>query len=851
MRRLCLHLLGTFRVRLDDQPVSGFRTQKARALLAYLAVEARPHARDHLAGLFWAERPDPVARTYLRQALANLRRILDSDASRPPLLLADHHTVQIDPAFFWLDSVELAEALSGLASCAARDAEQAAIARLEQAAALYRGDFLQGFSLEDCEAYQEWQLQTAQSIQRQMLDALGRLSDWHGRQGDYTRAQQFARQRVELEPWVEEGHQQLMRMLALGGETSTALAHYQHYRRRLASELHAAPDPMTQALYESIQQRGLTAAHGILPTSDSILSAETPNNLVAPLTALVGRSREVEVVESLLRRSDVRLVTLTGTGGVGKTRLSEQIAADLLNDFGDGVYFVSLAPVRNPELMPSVVARVLGQREAQHRSALDVLKAALRAKTVLLVLDNFEQILPAAPVVADLLRACPRLKILVTSREALRVRGEHEYVVPPLALPPPTALPVSDLAQYSAIEVFRQRAVAARGDFVLDESTSPAVVRICERLGGLPLAIELAAARIRRLSPQALLQQFEDDPSGAGALHQLRAHARDVPERHRSLWDAIAWSYALLEDQERVLFRWLAAFVGGWTAEAAAYVCSTSAGMIINEALESLADKHLVEAHPDGTAIRYTMLEPLREFGLEQMRQTGEMGSVQARMATYFVQVAENAHAAMFGAGYAGAHRTLLAEHANIQAVLSWALAEREVDICLRLCGALQHFWNDYPARSRAGCTAGARRRRGRPALGELHLRPHHCRLLCLVPRKAGRCPVLLRAWAGCQRGHRRPVSLTPGLRRLRHPRVDHVRSRRSCAGGRVSSRGVGPCDASRRRLGAGHGVAQHERDVHAPRRLCRGAAPDGGSCAAPQRNRTGVGDRPRSDPPG
>ena len=233
--------------------------------------------------------------------------------------------------------------------------------------ALYRGDFLQGFSLGDCEAYEEWQLQTGQSIQRQVVNALGRLSDWHGKQGNYARAQQFARRRVELEPWVEEGHQQLMRMLALDRETNAALAHYENYRERLADELNTAPDPATEALHDAIRQRASSAEREELPASELVLSGETPNNLVAPLTTLVGRSRETAEAAALLRRPEVRLLTLTGAGGVGKTRLSQQIAADLLASFDDGVYFVSLAPVRDPELIPSAVASALGVREAQSR----------------------------------------------------------------------------------------------------------------------------------------------------------------------------------------------------------------------------------------------------------------------------------------------------------------------------------------------------------------------------------------------------------------------------------------------------------------------------------------------------
>ena len=263
MQHLCLHLLGAFLVTLNGEHVNGFRTQKARALLAYLAVEARPHERDHLAGLLWPEWPDPVARTYLRQALTNLRRLLDRDPERPPLLLTDNHTVQINPmAGLWLDTAVLTEALSDRTACAAGDDRPDLIARLEEAAALYRGEFLQGFCIEKCEAYQEWQLQTVRHMQRHLLDVLGCLGDWHERHGSYDRAQQYTRRQVELEPWIEESHRHSCACSRSSGEPAAALAHYDQYRGRLAAELDAEPDIETQALYESIRQRQIPGRRG-------------------------------------------------------------------------------------------------------------------------------------------------------------------------------------------------------------------------------------------------------------------------------------------------------------------------------------------------------------------------------------------------------------------------------------------------------------------------------------------------------------------------------------------------------------------------------------------------------------
>jgi Protein kinase domain/NB-ARC domain len=309
----------------------------------------------------------------------------------------------------------------------------------------------------------------------------------------------------------------------------------------------------------------LLALSSTSPAQD--LHAST-HNLPAQLTTLIGREREVAVVRALLRRPEVRLVTLTGAGGVGKTRLGLQVAAAVLDEFPEGVFFVSLAPLSDPSLVVPTIAEVLGIREIGDRILLDLLKAYLQEKCLLLLLDNFEQVLAASVQVADLLVACPQLKVLVTSRAVLHVRGEQEFVVPPLAVPDPKHLPdLEALSQYESVALFLQRAQAAMPDFQMTDANAAAIAEMCIRLDGLPLAIELAAVRSKLLPPQALLTRLEH------RLHVLTGGARDVPVRQQTLRNTIAWSYQLLETQEQRLFRRLSVFVGGCTLEAVEAVC--------------------------------------------------------------------------------------------------------------------------------------------------------------------------------------------------------------------------------------------------------------------------------------
>jgi non-specific serine/threonine protein kinase len=391
----------------------------------------------------------------------------------------------------------------------------------------------------------------------------------------------------------------------------------------------------------------------------------------------------------MIERDGARLVTLTGPGGTGKTRLALAVAAEALDSFPDGVWFVDLAPLTDPALVLPAIAGVLGVREAGGQALLRTVEAFLASKRLLLVLDNFEQVLDAAPQLADLLTACPRLSMLVTSREPLQVRAEQLVPVAPLPLPPrERMLSLSELSRVPAIDLFVQRARAIVPNFALTEENAAAIIAICQRLDGLPLAIELAAARIRLLPPQALQERLER------SLPVLTGGPRDAPARQRTLRDAIAWSHDLLEGDEPALFRRLAVFSGGWTLEAAEAVLGHDGALDVFTGITALADKSLVRplATTDAEP-RFGMLETIREFGLEQLTAAGELDTTRGRHAAYLVAFTEALSAELFQATKPELLERLAAERDNIRAALTWLDQQGDEEAMIRLAAGMGWFW--------------------------------------------------------------------------------------------------------------------------------------------------------------
>jgi predicted ATPase/class 3 adenylate cyclase/DNA-binding CsgD family transcriptional regulator len=417
----------------------------------------------------------------------------------------------------------------------------------------------------------------------------------------------------------------------------------------------------------------------------------SPNNLPIQPTTFIGREQELTVVGDLLRRQEVRLLTLTGPGGIGKTRLGLQVAANLSDRFTDGVFFVNLAPLTDPELVVSTIAQALGVREQRDQPLLESLKDHLRDRHLLLLLDNFEQVITAAVQTAELLVACPTLKILVTSRVVLHVQAEREFAVPPFSLPDPTHLPdLLALSQYEAMALFIQRAQAVQPDFAITGENAAAIAAICQQVDGLPLAIELAAGRSKLFSPQALLSRLRN------RLKLLVGGAQDLPLRQQTLRGTIAWSYDLLEEAEKKLFRRLAVFVGGCTLEAAEAVCNATQDLEVDvlDTVARLVDKSLLrqEEQADGEP-RLLMLETIREYALERLAASSEAEAVRRQHATFFLRLAEEAEPKLRSAEQSTWRRRLEIDHDNLRAALRWTLENQEAEMGLWLAGALLAFW--------------------------------------------------------------------------------------------------------------------------------------------------------------
>ena len=452
-----------------------------------------------------------------------------------------------------------------------------------------------------------------------------------------------------------------------------------------------AKDPKQRYASTRDLARDLAAVRDRLADAPAHHSEPRPSNLPVPRTAFIGREHEAAALRQLVGRDDVRLVTLTGPGGIGKTRLALQVAGEIAQEFPSGVWFVSLSVVGEPGLLAFTIGQAVGVRETGNQSAQESMKEYLGGldQPMLLLLDNFEHLVSAAPVISDLLSAGPKLKIVVTSQSPLHVYGEHEFPVPPLALPDPKSLlPLDVLSRLPSITLFVERARAVKHDFALTNENAPAVAAVCARLDGLPLAIELAAARIKLLSPPAMLARLES------CLNLLTGGARDLPTRQQTLRGTVDWSYGLLNTAEQTLFRRLSVFIGGCTLEAVEAVCDTTGdlGLDVLDGMASMVDKSLAQQVEDAAGeTRFVMLSTIREYALERLAAGDDVAATRRSHAAYYLVLAEEG--ALDAATHPGWLDRFEVEHDNFRAALEYLIKIGDADWGLRLGTALFRFW--------------------------------------------------------------------------------------------------------------------------------------------------------------
>jgi predicted ATPase/DNA-binding SARP family transcriptional activator len=657
MARLSISLLGPFQVAVDGVPVTAFESDKGRALLAYLAVEGdHPHRRDTLAGLLWPQRPDRSARHSLRQALSDLRRAIGDRKAEEPFLTVTRQTVQCAAAGeHWLDVQAFAAQAVG---CGEHYFGQhgpcdRCLDLFQRAAVLYRGPFLQGFSLPGCSAFEEWCVVHREQFHLQTLDVLHRLVGELERRGALEEALGYARRQLELDPWREEAHRTVMRLLAGMGQRGAALAQYEICRRTLEEELGVEPEAGTTALYNRIRA-GDQAARRPTP----------PNNLPAPVTPFVGREAQLVELGEKLQDPTCRLLTLLGPGGIGKTRLAREVAAAHLEHFPDGVFAVDLAALESPESIVPTVAQALSFSFSEGEEPSKQLQAYLRSKRMLLILDSFEHVLRGAGWVTETLRAAPDLKALVTSRSRLNLKGEHLCPVEGLNYPEEDS--IQDAADYDAVSLFLQAALRVRSGWKPSQSELSGVARVCRMVEGMPLGILLAATWVEMLPPGEIADEL-----GRG-IDFLASDWQDVPSRHRSIRAVFDRSWDLLTEREQEVFQALSIFRGGFTQGAAEQVADASLREI-----QSLSDRSLINRVPGG---RYYLHDLVRQYAAWRLEQLPEKrAALLDRHSAHYLQNLHRWGLQLKGTRQQSALTELDLEIENGRAAWDWAVESRAV----------------------------------------------------------------------------------------------------------------------------------------------------------------------------
>jgi predicted ATPase/DNA-binding SARP family transcriptional activator len=669
-------------VQVEGRPLSHLRSRKSLWLLALLVLRAgRSAERDWLSGTLWPDATQSRASMNLRVVLSELRHALGSAGER--LLSPARHTLSLDLAGADVDVLAFDAAISAKI-----------LPELATAVLLYGGPLLEGCT-------EEWIHQERGAREQDCLHALQTLADASLAAGDFAIASSYYKKAVALDPWREGAQRGLMEALAGGGDSNAALHVYQAFVRLLRKDdPRASPDEQTTAVYTRLRTQ---ARRRSVASAAPSVSEEEPSgvagNLPSPLTDLIGREDERADVLALLRRS--RLATLTGPGGIGKTRLAIAVAEETAQEFADGVFLVALDALSDGSQIAPQIASALGLREQPGRTLMESVIDHLKPKGVLLVLDNCEHLLEAsAQITMQLLGACAGLRILATSREGLGVTGEAAWTVPGLPVPDPLHLPLVDVARvrvlesYASVQLFVERAQAVRKTFTLMGSNAAPVAQICARLEGIPLALELAAARVRAMTVEQIAARLGD------RLGLLIGGNRTAHSRQQTLRATLDWSFSLLSPPEQRLLEYVSVFSGGWSLEAAEAICSREDVSVeqVLDLLTSLVDKSLVVF--DGTGLleigRYRLLEMVRQYANSRLVESGQERLVQMKHRDWFLTLAEDA-------GLAGLSsvpldrmvRLLDIDNDNLRAALDRCSEgdERDAQIGLRMAAALWRLW--------------------------------------------------------------------------------------------------------------------------------------------------------------
>lgn len=669
-----IRLLGTFEVREGKKAVT-IASRPAQSLFAYLILNAGiSHRREKLAGMLWPDSLEETARDNLRHTLWRLRKALPAAPKLDYLLVDDLSLAFNATAEYRLD----AAVLGNLAEDCPADERMAALAE-------YQGELLPGF-------YEEWVVLEREHLASVFEHHMARLMSQLQEESRWLDILDWAERWIKLGQKPEPAYRALMNAHAAKGDMSKVAATYERCVNSL-KEFGVEPSGQTRQLYEKLKSSKETPS--LAPAFARPIAKEAESNIPVPLTSFVGRQEELKEISRLL--SSARLLTLTGPGGVGKTRLAIQTAHDSQRNFSDGVFWVSLVGLSDEDLIPQEIAKSLNVREISQDSLIEILKAHLKSKDLLIVLDNCEHMIRACAQYAEqLLAGCPKLKILATSIEALGLFNETTWQVPSLPLPAmQESLSFKELREFASIELFDKRASNAKSGFVLNERNASSVAQICHRLDGIPLAIELAAARIKVLSVDEIASRLDD------RFSLLTAGSRTAISRHQTLRATIDWSYDLLTKPERSLLRRLSVFVGGFMLEAVEAVCSQGMkGRNILDLLGRLVDKSLVivEADSDASGTRYRLLETIRQYALEKLVETGEATLIRDQHLDFYLSLAENLEPHIGHESVIWISR-LDKELDNIRAAMEWSTNSGKAVDALRMAGSLAYFWFYWFAR--------------------------------------------------------------------------------------------------------------------------------------------------------